>query len=153
MNDGSSLWVAASDDDGLGPLMRATQAGDAKACATLLERVAFEVRHIVRHQPGFAEAEEVEDLVQDVLLSVHGARGTYDAKRPFMPWLTAIIRHRLADTPRRNVRRPVPETSISRRYGALGRSAKRLRELWFVGRTEVSRGQRGGRGPAGLLVR
>jgi RNA polymerase sigma-70 factor (ECF subfamily) len=39
--------------------------------------------------------------VQDVLLSIHAVRATYDPERPFMPWLFAIVRHRLVDDARR----------------------------------------------------
>jgi RNA polymerase sigma factor (sigma-70 family) len=39
-----------------------------------------------------------------VLLSVHAVRATYDPTRPFMPWLLAIVRHRLADGARRHAR-------------------------------------------------
>jgi len=58
----------------------------------------------VRRQRGFAGAAEVEDLVQDVLLSVHAVRSTYDPSRPFGPWLSAIVRNRLVDGARRYAR-------------------------------------------------
>jgi RNA polymerase sigma-70 factor (ECF subfamily) len=52
-------------------------------------------------QRGFAGPDVVEDLVQDVLLSLHTVRATYDPQRPFMPWLLAILRNRLVDAARR----------------------------------------------------
>jgi len=36
-------------------------------------------------------------VLQEVLLSLHRASHTYDARRPFMPWAFAIARYRLAD--------------------------------------------------------
>jgi RNA polymerase sigma factor (sigma-70 family) len=54
----------------------------------------------------------VDDLVQDVLLSLHAVRATYDPRRPFMPWLLAIVHNRLADGTRRAARRTAHEVSI-----------------------------------------
>src|SRR5262249_17258187 len=41
--------------------------------------------------------EDVEDLVQETLISVHTRRASYDRDRPFRPWLYAIARYRLID--------------------------------------------------------
>lgn len=92
-------------DEQLSRLMRAAQEGDAAAYTSLLEAIAPRIRRVVGRQRYFAGAQEVEDLVQDVLLSVHAVRATYDPSRPFRPWLAAIIRHRLADGARRHARR------------------------------------------------
>jgi RNA polymerase sigma-70 factor (ECF subfamily) len=86
-------------------LMRATQAGDRDAYAELLEDLVPYIRRIVRYRRRFLRPEDVEDAVQDVLLSLHAVRTTYDARRPFMPWLLAIVRNRLADRARRDIRR------------------------------------------------
>lgn len=40
---------------------------------------------------------DVEDVLQEVLISIHKARHTYDGKRPIMPWLIAIARFRIID--------------------------------------------------------
>jgi len=77
--------------------MQAAQAGDAGAYLDLLRAVTPRIRGIVARQRGFAGTEAVEDLVQDVLLSLHAVRATYDPRRPFMPWLLAIVRNRLVD--------------------------------------------------------
>jgi RNA polymerase sigma-70 factor (ECF subfamily) len=70
-------------------LMRSAQGGDAEAYATLMQDLAVRVRQIVRYRRAFLEHADVEDLVQDVLLSVHAVRATYDATRPFVPWVLA----------------------------------------------------------------
>src|SRR6266571_2157396 len=70
-------------------LMQAAQAGEADAYIQLLEEITPRIRQIVRRHRTFLEAEDIEDLVQDVLLSIHGVRATYDPQRPFMPWLLA----------------------------------------------------------------
>ena len=35
--------------------------------------------------------ETASDVVQDVLITIHGARATYDPSRSFVAWLTAIL--------------------------------------------------------------
>jgi RNA polymerase sigma-70 factor (ECF subfamily) len=100
------------DDERLGGLMRAAQGGDAEAYRVLLEEIAPRVRRIVaRRRP--ASPSEVEDLVQDVLLSIHVARASYDASRPFLPWLLAIVRNRLADGARRYARHAAHEVRVA----------------------------------------
>jgi RNA polymerase sigma-70 factor (ECF subfamily) len=87
--------------DALGGLMHAAQQGDQAAYRELLRTITPRVRQVIRRQRGFAGIAEVEDLVQDVLLSVHTVRATYDPARPFAPWLLAIVRNRLVDGARR----------------------------------------------------
>lgn len=101
-----------TDDRALASLMRAAQAGDAKAYVELLRTVTPRVRQVVRSQRRFLRAEDIEDLVQDVLLSLHAVRSTYDPQRPFMPWLLAITRYRLADTARHYARHAVHEVQV-----------------------------------------
>jgi RNA polymerase sigma-70 factor (ECF subfamily) len=99
------------DTNPLGQLMRAAQQGDSTAYVELLRAVTPKIRQIVQRQRGFAGREEVEDIVQEILLSVHQVRATYDSSRPFIPWLLAIVRNRLADGARRfsrTVGREVP---------------------------------------------
>ena len=43
-------------------------------------------------------------MVQEVLISVHRARHTYDPSRPFAPWFYAIAAHRLIDVYQRERR-------------------------------------------------
>ena len=40
---------------------------------------------------------DVEDVVQEILISIHKARHTYDGIRPIMPWIMAITQFRLKD--------------------------------------------------------
>jgi RNA polymerase sigma-70 factor (ECF subfamily) len=92
--------------------MRAAQQGDGGAYLELLRSITPRIRQVVRRQRGFAGAAEVEDLVQDVLLSVHAVRATYDPSRPFNPWLSAIVRNRLVDGARRYARVARREVSV-----------------------------------------
>jgi RNA polymerase sigma-70 factor (ECF subfamily) len=83
-------------------LMARAQEGDSAAYRRLLEEMTPYLRHVVtRYQrdPG-----EAEDVVQDILLTVHAMRRSYDPARPFGPWLVAIARRRIADRLRRQGR-------------------------------------------------
>ncbi len=93
-------------------LMKAAQGGDAEAYATLMQELALRLRRIVRYRRTFLELADIEDLVQDILLSVHAVRATYDPARPFIPWLLAITRNRLADAARRYARLGAREVPV-----------------------------------------
>lgn len=99
-------------DEQVTQLMHAAQHGDAEAYVRLLETIVPRVRHIIERRRGFAGRDTVEDLVQDVLLSVHAVRASYDPARPFGPWLMAIVRNRLADGARRYARRTAREVAV-----------------------------------------
>lgn len=105
------MRVAKLDDADLASRMRAAQGGDQRAYAEVLRRVTPWLRQYVRNQRRFLQAADVEDLVQDVLLSLHAVRRTYDPARPFVPWLLAITGNRLADAGRRHASRSARETS------------------------------------------
>src|SRR5262249_2943319 len=101
-----------SDDQAFAMLMQAAQAGDAQAYVRLLKVITPRLRQIVRRQRCFVRAEDIEDLVQDILLSLHAVRASYDPRRPFMPWLMAITRNRLVDRARRYGRRAAHEVHV-----------------------------------------
>jgi len=75
MTNGDSIGACLRD------LMVAAQAGDRAAYSTVLTEIAPIVRRIVRRRFGFLSGEDIEDAVQEVLLSVHTARATYDGAR------------------------------------------------------------------------
>lgn len=87
-----------------GGLMAAASQGDQQAYAQLLTAVTPLIRYTVARRWYFRGPVDVEDIVQDVLLSMHAVRATYDPARPFLPWLLAIVRHRVADAARTHVR-------------------------------------------------
>ncbi|MBY0335907.1 MAG: RNA polymerase subunit sigma, partial [Acetobacteraceae bacterium] len=84
-------------------LMAAAQGGDAAAYERLLREVAPFLRAIARRR--IADPAEVEDAVQDTLLTLHALRHTYDPARPLRPWLAAIAERRAVDRVRRSLRR------------------------------------------------
>lgn len=101
-----------TNEERLATLMTSAQGGNAEAYAALMQELAVRVRQIVRYRRAFLERADVEDLVQDVLLSVHAVRATYDVTRPFIPWLLAITRNRLADAARRYARHGAHEVAV-----------------------------------------
>lgn len=106
----SPAALRATDPAEWSALMRAAQAGDAAAYRRLLEGIVPHLRAHARR--ALREAADVEDAVQDILLTVHAVRRTYDPARPFAPWLFAIARHRLLDRLRARGRRLARETPL-----------------------------------------
>jgi RNA polymerase sigma factor (sigma-70 family) len=94
--------------------MRAAQDGDRTAYEALLRDCVPLIRGIVRSQ-GVA-AGHLEDVVQEVLLTVHRVRHTYDPARPFDAWLGAISRRRAIDALRRTSRHQGRETQDPTSY-------------------------------------
>jgi RNA polymerase sigma-70 factor, ECF subfamily len=92
-------------------LMARAQDGDRDAYRSLLMEIEPYVRSIaIRCFNGPADT---EDAVQDVLLTVHAIRQTYDPKRPFGPWLVAIANRRIIDRLRRHTRQKTREIELS----------------------------------------
>lgn len=89
-------------EDQLGALMVAAQRGDQRAYRELLGRCMPSIIATARRQ-GVADA-LIDDVVQDVLMTLHTARATYDPLHPFLPWLHAIARFRAVDALRRQGR-------------------------------------------------
>ena len=86
--------------------MRAAMTGDAGAYRQLLVSLAPRLRAVARSRCRSLGAleDEIEDLVQEVLLTIHLKRGTWDQSRPIGPWVAAITRNKLVDVLRRRGR-------------------------------------------------
>ncbi len=79
------------------------QAGDHEAYRALLEDLSSSLKAFLQRR--LFDSEEVADVLQDILMTLHRARHTYDPARPFDPWAFAIARHVLIDHARRRTRR------------------------------------------------
>jgi len=79
----------------LSDLMAKGQSGDQAAYRSLLTELSRILKAFVRRRLG--DSDSVEEVVQEILLSLHEARHSYDPTRPFRPWMFAIARYRLAD--------------------------------------------------------
>jgi RNA polymerase sigma factor (sigma-70 family) len=89
-------------DQYLSGAMRAAQGGDSNAFRRLLKDCVPLTACIIRAQGVRGAA--IDDVVQEVLLTIHRIHGTYDPDRPFLPWLRAIARRRAIDHLRRAAR-------------------------------------------------
>lgn len=82
--------------------------GDQAAYRLLLEGLGALLKLFLMGtmNPRMRSKEQVEDLVQDVLISIHKKRDLYSDELPFLPWVFAIARYRLIDSLRMEKRRP-----------------------------------------------
>ena len=112
-DDGSGAYGTASvtRDVDWSILMARAQEGDRTAYRRLLQEITPYLRSLAarRHR----DASDVEDAVQDVLLTVHSVRQTYDPARPFGPWLVTIANRRFIDRLRRQGRTKGRETPLT----------------------------------------
>jgi RNA polymerase sigma-70 factor (ECF subfamily) len=83
-------------------LMARAQSGDGTAYRQLLQEAAPYLRSLAAGK--LRDPSEVEDTVQDILLTIHAVRRTYDPTRPFGPWLVAIAHRRIVDRLRKTGR-------------------------------------------------
>jgi RNA polymerase sigma-70 factor (ECF subfamily) len=75
--------------------MRQSLAGDKVAYAALLRETGRLLRNFLGTRLSFES--EAEDVLQEILISIHKARHTYDGNRPYKPWMYAIAKFRLTD--------------------------------------------------------
>lgn len=95
--------------DDFAALMIAAQAGDQEAYRALLEGLQPLVRAYVKRR--LRDEEAVADVCQDILLTMHRVRHTFEPGRAFEPWFYSIARSRFIDHLRRRKRRGDLETS------------------------------------------
>lgn len=82
--------------------MAAAQAGDRRAYERVLADSVALIRAVARRQ-GVAQ-DQLDDVVQETLLTVHRVRHTYDPARSYDAWLAALAGRRAIDALRRGGR-------------------------------------------------
>jgi RNA polymerase sigma-70 factor (ECF subfamily) len=55
---------------------------------------------------GVASPDQLDDWVQEILLTIHKKRDLYRREMPIVPWIRAIAHHRMIDLIRADARRP-----------------------------------------------
>src|ERR1700704_2415063 len=100
-----------SAQDEWAALMARAQEGDVAAYRHLLAAIEPYLRALAARY--HRAPQDVEDSVQDILLTVHTIRHTYDPTRPFKPWLVAIGRRRIIDRLRGQTRIRARETFLT----------------------------------------
>jgi RNA polymerase sigma factor (sigma-70 family) len=113
--DDAAAWSA---------LMARAQDGDKVAYRRLLENLTPYLRSLVARHRALSGA--AEDTVQDILLTLHAVRHTYDPGRPFGPWLVAIARRRIVDRLRRRGRRAATETALGPEHETIAATGPNL---------------------------
>jgi RNA polymerase sigma-70 factor, ECF subfamily len=101
--------------------MALAQAGDREQYRALLLEIEPYVRTIARR--CFRHPADAEDAVQDVLLTVHSIRHTYDPQRPFAPWLAVIANRRVIDRLRSETRKRTREIELTSEHEGISREA------------------------------
>ncbi len=108
---GDSGSVSADRDPATWPaLMGRAQDGDRDSYRRLLLAITPYIRAMASR--AMQDRAEIEDTVQDILLTLHEVRRTYDPARPFKPWLAAIARHRIIDRLRSRLRVSAREITL-----------------------------------------
>jgi len=62
---------------------------------------------------GLSNPDAAEEIVQEVLISVHKSLSSYSPERPFKPWLMAIINFRRTDYLRKHYARREDKTATT----------------------------------------
>jgi RNA polymerase sigma factor (sigma-70 family) len=106
-------------------LMKRVQEGDQEAYRQFLDEIGPVLYNFVRRR--VFNPEMVRDVYQEVLLTLHKARHTYESSRPLGPWLFTVTRNSILDALGKNrkfAEREVPmeilpDTSELERDGTL----------------------------------
>lgn len=85
----------AYDTQNLKKYMILSQAGDQDSYRSFLIEVLPLIEARVRRQ--LINKDDVSDVVQEVLISIHKSLATYDSKREVLPWLMTITHRRIVD--------------------------------------------------------
>lgn len=115
--DGSPDWSM---------LMACAQIGDRDAYRRLLESVTPYLRRLAARHGVHPDA--IEDVVQDILITLHQVRHTYAPARPFGPWLVSIASRRIVDALRRQGRAASREMSLDPDHETLAGDGANLME-------------------------
>lgn len=87
--------MTRADQEACQALMYPVQCGCQQSYALLLRLTsAMLKKYLIRYLPN---NDEMQDVVQETLISIHRALPSYNTDRPYRPWVMAIARHRLND--------------------------------------------------------
>lgn len=100
MNKGVDSLENSADEKRLSELMRKAQSGDSNSYRTLLLEIEKMISSFVKNsffRLGLGGTDDWKDVVQEILLSIHSKRATYDPDCCFLPWLYSIARYKVID--------------------------------------------------------
>jgi RNA polymerase sigma factor (sigma-70 family) len=94
----------------LGGLLVLAQNGDRLAYTALLQGLLPYLRALAGRR--LAHRQDIDDTVQEIFLSIHAIRHTYDPERPLRPWIHVIAERRITDRLRRLYREQAREVPL-----------------------------------------
>ncbi|MCT8334049.1 sigma-70 family RNA polymerase sigma factor [Leptospira sp. 85282-16] len=100
--------------DELSGLMRSSQEGDSLAYKKLLEEICVILRGILSVK--IFDAEDREDVLQEILIAVHLSKHTFLPDKSFLPWLYTIANYKIIDYIRKKGRKKKREFLMSNEY-------------------------------------
>lgn len=115
-------------------LMASAQTGNESDYRQLLKELIVVTQKFLRSR--FGNYLFIEDCVQEALIAVHQARHTYDPKRPFRPWLFAIVRNKAIDFLRQQRTREKAFDHFQREQEILSQPGRQS-----ISRSEISEGR------------
>ena len=92
------------NDEEIAGLMRAGLKGDRNAYRDLFHSILPMLTDMIRAMAPALPPDLREDVVQEILISIHAKRATWRQDKPILPWIYAIARHRLIDHMRKQKR-------------------------------------------------
>ena len=93
--------MAKPDDQKIAAFLKAGLAGDQQAYRQFFHEIVPILKATVRSIAYMQNAEELEDIVQEVLTTLHNKRQSWKTDKPVLPWIYAITRHKTIDALRR----------------------------------------------------
>ncbi len=101
-------------------LAQKAQGGDKRSYSKLLTELVPFIKS--RLAGGLANPDWVDDITQEVLMSVHKSLDTYSADRSFKPWLNAIIQFRRTDFLRKHYKIKQTKESVQGNIETFGQN-------------------------------
>ena len=85
------MVIPDKDPGSLSKLMRLDQGGDKEAYSTLFLKISPLLRSFIANK--ISNPSDKEDIVQEIMISIHKAGHTFDTNRPFEVWMYTIARY------------------------------------------------------------
>ena len=104
--------MAKPDDQKIAAFLKAGLAGDQQAYRQFFHEIVPILKATVRSIAYMQNAEELEDIVQEVLTTLHNKRQSWKTDKPVLPWIYAITRHKTIDALRRYQRQEGQATHV-----------------------------------------
>jgi len=108
LNHLGAYYSVNEREDQLKKLFLLAKENDEQAYQALLKDISELLRVYLMKMmsPKIRSKERAEDLVQEILITIHRKRDLYSVDHPFLPWVYAIAKYRFIDSLRADARAP-----------------------------------------------